>query len=177
MFLLTSWGKKKGLSRTEDLIMFIFQTRTTFFSDCCLFWRAYLISSGQRCLVLASLWRIVLMGGSPFCLPFACARHHECTFERALLPKGSTSCRWCAHGGGTQRGVAERQEDTNHGGLAGTVNTDVNSTDSEPFFWREGINNTFVRARGDARCVLVCVRMDVNMTLIARNFTGAPFNM
>lgn len=95
--------------------MFIFQTRTTFFSDCCLFRRAYLISSGQRYLVLASLWRIVLMGRSPFCLPFACARHHECTFERALLPKGSTSCHWCAHGGGTQRGVAERQEDTNHG--------------------------------------------------------------
>lgn len=143
--------------------MFIFQTRTTFFSDCCLFRRAYLVSPRQRYLVLASLWRIVLMGGSPFCLPFACARHHKCTFERALLPKGSTSCHWCAHGGGRQRDVAGHQE-----------NTDVNSTGSEPFFWREGINNTFVRARGHARCVLVCVRMDVNMTLIARNFTGAP---
>lgn len=155
--------------------MFIFQDRTTFFSDCCLFSRAYLIPSRQRYLVPASLWRIVLMGGSPFLFAFC-----MCTPSRHAHLNAHPRQKALHHATGVRTPVARKEAQQSAkrtqitGGLAGTVNTDVNSTGSGPFFWREGINNTFVRARGYAQCILVCVRMDVNMALIARNFTGAP---
>lgn len=72
------------MSCTKDLIVFIFQT-LPFFSDCCLFGHAYLISSRQRYPAPLALLCTVFISGSLFCWSCACAQQHKYMF----LPKVS----------------------------------------------------------------------------------------